>query len=83
MLFYIFLSIRLFFPKRYQTYLFASAGIIFTTLVFKIDHIAYEFIFGMVLGYLFYHQKGRLPFALFFFILGAALFFRPLDKMYC
>lgn len=78
MLFYVLLTIGLFFPKRYQAYVFASAGIIFSALVFKIDPIVYEFIFGMVVGYLFCYLKGRIPFAWPFFILGAVLFFSTL-----
>lgn len=80
MLFYVLLTIGLFFPKRYQTYIFASVGIIFTALVFEVDSIVYEFVFGMAVGYLFYCLKERQPFSLYFFLIGTALFFSTLGR---
>jgi len=80
MLFYALLTIGLFFPKRYQTYIFTGAGIICTALLFEIDSIVYEFILGMVVGYLFCRLKHRLPFAGPFFILGTVLFFSTLGQ---
>lgn len=50
MLFYSFLSLGLFFSRRYLTYLLSALAIVFFVLCMKLDSVAYEFILGMLLG---------------------------------
>ena len=78
MLFYLFLSLGLFFSRKYLTYVVSIIAITFAVRFFDLDSVAYEFIFGVLLGIIYTNFGNNYLLQICSLVLGVALFFSTL-----